>query len=554
MSVIGGHEWAAVVAVLLGSAALSAQPPRSAIVTHPDPPTREALDRLNLTMAWRGFVPMDGMRDGFASVQFVGYDLLIETRSGLIVLMDAETGATRWRTRVGQAYRVAGAPAANTRTVLLVNNTYLYALDRATGQVQWQYRIVGGVSAPLAADDERVWVPNATGRLTEFYLPRMETFAAQQAAQAAAGNPLVSEVYGSNRRSTPGPSWFTQSVHYPEEEVGKGPVPFKVWDAATGLRLEVKPLVGHQMVMAIGAEGAAVGYQKVPKEEGGFFESYRFEADGPITVGGGQFGDVAYLGSQDANVYAVNINTGRALWRFTAGEPVVRRPAVLEEDIYISSLGNGLSRIDRDSGEPLWRIRRGPRIQDSNPEADRFLAANAKLVYAFDRSGRLLVLDRRLGHRLSVFDVRDFVFPISNDISDRLYLAANNGLIVCLHDKDYPKAIRHHRLEEAVLEGVKRKLAELVTDPGDPKITTLREMVDKLTQRFGLKISIADRAFTDAGLEMVGPKLVRFPKVDNKPLGEVLQMILAPIGARFDIVEDTILIVPGAAPPPEKKP
>ena len=49
----------------------------------------------------------------------------------------------------------------------------------------------------------------------------------------------------------------------------------------------------------------------------------------------------------------------------------------------------------------MWSIPRGNRILQSQPDVDRVLAVNPKFVYATDRSGRLVVLDRIRGNILS---------------------------------------------------------------------------------------------------------------------------------------------------------
>src|SRR5207248_5536007 len=99
----------------------------------------------------------------------------------------------------------------------------------------------------------------------------------------------------------------------------------------------------------------------------------------------------------------------------------------LDEDVYVAIDRAGLYRVRRSNGAEVWR----------NDDAARFLSANKKFVYAADRHGRLLVLDRARGTTLSTYDgTRDFVFPVQNDLTDRLYLAAHNGLIICLHDRD----------------------------------------------------------------------------------------------------------------------
>jgi hypothetical protein len=46
-----------------------------------------------------------------------------------------------------------------------------------------------------------------------------------------------------------------------------------------------------------------------------------------------------------------------------------------------------------------------------------------------------LVIDAVRGTTLSTFDVSAFSVPVTNEVTDRVYLASNSGLLLCLHDK-----------------------------------------------------------------------------------------------------------------------
>ena len=48
-----------------------------------------------------------------------------------------------------------------------------------------------------------------------------------------------------------------------------------------------------------------------------------------------------------------------------------------------------------------------------------------------------------------------FQVPIGNEITDRLFLAANNGLFLCLHDRAYPKPVWNRKPEEKKPEAKK---------------------------------------------------------------------------------------------------
>ena len=70
------------------------------IWSQPSSPSREALDRLNLQLERSAYVPMDGRRDGFASVQVDGSQLIVQTRSGMITILDSDNGGrAMWRAR-----------------------------------------------------------------------------------------------------------------------------------------------------------------------------------------------------------------------------------------------------------------------------------------------------------------------------------------------------------------------------------------------------------------------------------------------------------------------
>src|SRR5579872_1912018 len=92
--------------------------------SNPTIPPKAVLDRLHLVKAWHAYVPMGGRKDGIATVQLDGKDILIQTHSGQVTLLDAETGVPRWRTRVGRPYTVPNTLAFNSYGVFVINSTY----------------------------------------------------------------------------------------------------------------------------------------------------------------------------------------------------------------------------------------------------------------------------------------------------------------------------------------------------------------------------------------------------------------------------------------------
>jgi outer membrane protein assembly factor BamB len=421
---------AALVAAVVVAPVTAEDPTR--LYTHPSLPPKDALDRLRLTTAWAVTVPTDGRRDGLYSVQFAprggGLELLIQTRSGGVTSLDAETGRVRWSTRVGTPYQVAQTLAYNRDGVYVINNIELYGLDRETGKQRWKYDMPQGAAAPPVADEEQIYLSLSNGRFTIYSLPNLVLWeklaregkvpgsvSALEAARVRKGIdlPAIGPLSGAREayRSPPtGPQPTERTFYVPEDKIEKA------------------PLLAQDRVLLPGSGRQIVGLAKASGRP----------AWGPVLTRGrlalalGQHEDTAYIASSDFNVYALNITGGQLRWRTSLGGQPRDRLAVLDDDVYVAADRAGLLRLKRSNGDELWR----------NEDAARFLSANKSFVYAADHHGRLLVLDRDRGTTLSSYNgTSDFVYPIANEWTDRIFLAANDGLIVCLRDRDAVKPV-----------------------------------------------------------------------------------------------------------------
>jgi outer membrane protein assembly factor BamB len=511
----------ALVAGAVLTVAAQAQINRSRIYSRPEVPSADVLRRLNLVVAWKGYVPLDGGRDQIILTDIDGGDLFVITRSGLVARYDAETGTPRWRTRVAKPYTIAPFLAANARSVYVIANVELYSLDRATGTQKWDYRIRRGVSAAPVVDTQQIYIPGSNGILAAFYLP----FVGVGDTRSGGADTARSLVYGSR-----------------DELRVIRPTP--VWEDQTNIQLAFRPLQTADTLLVISPGGKALGFSKFLREGSATTDLYEFSTEGKIRVPPGQYGDIGYLGSDDAAVYAVNLSTGKLRWRHTAGTPITRKPIALDRDVFVTSEKEGMARLDRESGDAMWRVPQGRRLAEFNPDVDRFLAANDRFVYANDYSGRLVILDRRRGVRLSMLDTSAFHVPIVNEVTDRLYLAANDGLIVCLRDRDVRTPIQHRRaLQERLTLAVKVLEQPVTAPPGKP--STLREVLAQLRLKYKLKFVPAERAFKEAGMGDFQERQVSTPAANKRPLKDYLQRILSQVNATYQVVDDTILLVPG---------
>ncbi len=536
---------AAALLTLLASALVLGQPDRTSIYTNPQPPGRAALERLNMKMAWNAHVPMEGMKDGLVVIRLTGKRLLVQTRSGLVTELDAETGKTYWRTRVGNPYQILQPLTYNSSTVFVLNNNYLYGLDRSDGTVQYQMTLPGGIAAPPIADDTQIYLPLVTAQMRAYRLPNVavarlaleQQREAEAKAAAIVGEMPKTSLPGDTPRITLPPAGAPFRI---------GPQPIPVWATARNLRVDYQPVLSNDAVLALSSDGALLAYSKYhPPEGGAALPTFRFQANGPLLVSPGQYGDFCYLGSSDANLYAIHMGSGRVLWRYTTGTSVHRQPLATRTDVFVSSERKGLARIDRETGQPLWRVPVGRQLLPAQPEVDRILAVNPKFVYGTDRSGRIVILDRARGTILSTWDLRDFLFVTPNDWTDRLYLAAQNGLIVCLHDREYVTPYFHHDVENALLRALTQKFTwpAIMNKPLDD---VLREIALDRRIKYEISVEAQQSAKTPITVE----------KLNEATLRDGLQKILDTVKATFVPFEDKILIVPKreAPKPPDAKP
>ena len=496
---------------LLGAAGQAhAQIPRSRIYSRPATPSSEVLRRLNLKLAWRQSVPMDGPKDRFLAVRMDHRDLFVITRSGLVARLDQATGRILWKTRVGKAYAIAPFLAFNSHSVYAAVTDDLYGLDRETGNVLWETVLPSGLASAMVADEDQVYVPRADGRLSAYLVPGGKLYRDIESARGSTGKPR----------------------------------PKESWSQISTLELAFAPILTEESILAVGPSGRARGYAAYPGPGSGSGAVYRFDTDGKVGVRPGQFDDRAYVGSENGNLYALSCYDGKLAWRYVSGSQIVRTPAAFYEDVYATSRIEGMARLDAETGRSLWAVPVGRRNSITNPAADLFLAASRQYVYARDRAGRVLVLDRKRGVTLSMVDWSAFRFPVPNTATDRLFLAANDGTILCLHDKDQRRPILHRkRINE---RRVIRRLREPTTERGKRDEKPLRDRLGPFGERYNLRFRFADNVPAKSR-----ETPVKLPPVENKRVWDLLASLLKPAGLGFRADDDEVVIVPAKEQEPD---
>jgi outer membrane protein assembly factor BamB len=403
-------------AVAVATATAWSQPGPVRVYSNPRPPVREVLQRLNLTLAWSTRLKTDGARDGLQSAQLAptptGMQLLVQTLRGEVILLNADNGDTLWRIQVGPLYWPSQTPAFNSENVFVTRRDQIFVLDRGTGKhvlwglepdvklPVWGMTLEGVPSAGLAADEDQVYVC-FDSRVSAFYVPEFR------------------KIYQLQLREET------------EEAIRRRPSPplRREWTEVLVPQVFYQtPLVTGEFLVLTATDGTSLALNKFEGVESG-----RYQVEKKVSAQTAQYHDMAYVASEDAQLYAFDTFRRRLTWRFPAPNPILRAVHVTDRDVYLSPNRTGLYRIDRIQGVERWL----------NRDAERFLATNYKFLYALNPHGQLLVLDWERGTTLAQYgSTRDWTVPIPNELTDRIFLAAHDGSIMCLHHRDHATPLR----------------------------------------------------------------------------------------------------------------
>jgi hypothetical protein len=110
---------------------------------------------------------------------------------------------------------------------------------------------------------------------------------------------------------------------------------------------------------------------------------------------------------------------------------------LIQDEVYLMPEHGSLTKLSAATGRPLW-----PRPV---PQVDTLLAASSERLYGADNYNNLMVLTRDDGRVLGRLPLDGFTKHVTNDRSDRIYVATESGLVMCLHEsgRDFPRYHLH---------------------------------------------------------------------------------------------------------------
>lgn len=487
-------------------------------------PTEDELAPHGLVRAWFTQVVLDAARGRISDVVVDDGTVFVQTNRAVLQAIDEQTGQSLWVAEVGDSLHPSTTPGLSSRIVAALNGSRLMLLDRSNGKLLWETRLSSGAGAGPALSTHRVYVPMVNGMIVSYRIQAFQPAAATGSGQEPTGTPAQAEKVpsaGAPAKAAPpaGPAGKqapaapaaagtpaeTASTAEQGKAGGKAPSALRQRAlreaaAAEQLRLQeqhVAPLyfqsLGRTLVQPLVtrqtheeewlAWPTDLGYLCV-----GFLNrlehrqlelKYRLKTEAPIVsqpaylpADPNVVGDsgVIYAASQDGYVHAIQEKDGTHLWRFSTGDPIDQAPVVIGYRVFVTSELGGLYNLDAKSGKVMWYTR----------GITRFLAASRTRLYTLDRLDRIAVLDARTGERLDTL-VLPAVWTIrpANYWTDRLYLATESGLLMCLHEAGLTKPALHRTRAK---EGAEITVpVQPAAEEGEPVITPTASTADRPT-------------------------------------------------------------------------
>lgn len=169
---------------------------------------------------------------------------------------------------------------------------------------------------------------------------------------------------------------------------------------------------------------------------------FRLEANQDIVSSAGFIApNLVFITSIDGYVYCIDDNKQQVFWQASLGTPMSQSPVGVGEQVLVVTDEDELICLDAFSGKQVW----GPTFNVS-----QLLSISETKIYAFDRRGDLVILDRETGSPQRTLRLNGSAIPFVNTQTDRLFLSNKQGLVVCVHEKQYEFPLIHVDLNDVV--------------------------------------------------------------------------------------------------------
>ncbi len=370
-------------------------------------PSPSSLARIGLERAWVSQARVDPSRGRLTHLTVDERYVYAQASNGSITAFDAETGNRHWVVRLGSPDRLTFAATSNSELVLVVTGTRVYGVEKSSGHVMWTAKMPASASTSALMDGEFFYIGTTDGSVYAFNM-------AVVAYKERTGRLPGSFDPGSKQISSP-----------------VGPVAAShiwMWRYRTGRSLSQPPILASGSIMLGDTKGQVYGITPGPPENLGGKLIFQFQAGQGRTGAMLTKGPTTYIATGDNRLVAVDSVEGQIRWRYSVGHRILGSPLLVANRIYLAAESEGLIAIDLEAGRQAatangpWWVR----------GATEMVGVTASSAYASDRQWNLIAVDRETGSPRGQIPLFGFKERIKNDLNDRIYVASEQGLIMCL--------------------------------------------------------------------------------------------------------------------------
>jgi outer membrane protein assembly factor BamB len=366
-------------------------------------PGFQELSRLGLERAWWGQAVLNPSRDKVRNVS-VDEDLVyVQSTSGITTAFDAENGHQLWSAKLGKYDQPTYAPVSSEKLALVIAGQTLFAIQKRTGKTEWVLELDGLPSTGPALDDQNLYFGTVDGRVFAYSLRK------------------IRRLYEERRL----PTWSREAqvwMFRAAKEITSPPIP---------------TLTSEGVLISFGSEDGSLYTVKAENR----VKKYQMETDKAIVAAITRLNTTLYVASEDYSFYAVDIPTGRIEWEFTSGLPIRKNPWAVDKDLFLLPERGGMFCLDPITGKQRWGNRT---IQD-------FVALVGDRVAATDDTGSFVMLNHEDGKVVGSLPMRNFNVRSGNDRTDRIILATDRGLVLCLRPIGHEFPVYHRYPERLPL-------------------------------------------------------------------------------------------------------
>lgn len=394
-----------------------------------------AAERAGLEVEWRVTLPIDHTQGGIEHVVFGDGLVIVQAGDGGVHAI--QTGPVTpdgrcnpqviWSTHLGSPGQPIVTASIGTDVILVPRGNELYAIERSTGQPRWQQHLHHSpIAAPAVVGG---WVYQPEGSATVLRVPTnpwrntgvrgaagaagrtaagVRAGGASDAARTGRGKP-ASKLTSAEKRARMQDTESLEPLHLGAGGViERDTIPF-----ADGLLWTTR-------------DGTIVSLQQ--GDRGWIREEFSLDSPqaGPLATRGDAIfatttaRDLARIDSLDAGAEL------RVAWRVLLdGQPEEDGPIVAGDRVIVSLGEDGLRCYSTETGDLLW----------ANRCPGRILAVTGERIWVEDRTSHLSSFDLATGKPLAQYCFGPFTHLVANRSTDRLVLATDSGMIVCLKEK-----------------------------------------------------------------------------------------------------------------------